>query len=74
MVIDSMFLYQIVDPDLRVKIFFNKSGQQKMILKQGIGFEIGDIGASAHLYWRLKKIFIFIKIFIIFIVFLLFFW
>ena len=26
---DGMFVYYFVDPDLRVEIFFEKSGQQK---------------------------------------------
>ena len=48
-----MFIYHIVDPDLRVEIFFEKEGTAK---NGGVDFEVGDIGTSAHLYWRLKKI------------------
>ena len=52
MVIDSMFVYHFVDPDLRVEIIFRKEGT---VENGGIDFEIGDIGTSAHWYWRLKK-------------------
>ena len=53
MVIDSMFVYHFVDPDLRVKTFFGKDEQAE---NGGVDFEIGDIGTFAHLYRRLKKI------------------
>ena len=39
MVIDSMFVYQFVDPDLRVEIIFRKEGTAEnggLILKYGI--------------------------------------
>ena len=49
----SMFVYHFVDPDLRVKTFFEKEGEAE---NGGVDFEIGDIGTSANLYWRLKKI------------------
>ena len=53
MVIDSVFVYHFVDPDLRVETFFEKDGAAK---NGKVDFEIGDTGRSAHLYWRLKKI------------------
>ena len=53
MVIDKMFAYHFVDPDLRVEIFFQKEGTAENGV---LDYEIGDIGTSAHLYWRLKKI------------------
>ena len=52
-VIDSMFVYNFVDLELRVETFFKKEGAVK---NGGIDFEIGEIGTSAHLYWRLKKV------------------
>ena len=52
MVINSMFVYHFVDPDLRVEIFFEKEGSAE---NGGVDFEIGDIDTSAYLYWRLKK-------------------
>ena len=48
-----MFVYHLVDPDLRVKIIFRKEGTAEY---GGTDFEIGDIGISAHCYWSLKKI------------------
>ena len=44
MVIDSMFIYHFVDPDLMVKIFFGKEGAA-----ENGGFEIRDIVSSAPL-------------------------
>ena len=52
MVIDSLFVYHLVDPDPRVEIFFEKARAAE---NEGVGFEIGDIGTFVHLYWRLKK-------------------
>ena len=52
MVIDSIFVYHFVDPDLKVEVIFRKEGTAE---NGGIDFEIGDIGTSAHWYWRLKK-------------------
>ena len=53
MVIERMFVYHFVDPDLRVDLRFKKERTAK---NGGVDFEIGDIGTSAHGYWRLKKI------------------
>ena len=53
MVIDSIFVYHSVDPDLKIEITFRKEGT---IENGKIDFETGDIGTSAHWYWRLKKI------------------
>ena len=53
MVIDSIFVYHFVNPNLKVKVIFRKEGTAK---NGGIDFEIGDIDISAHWYWRLKKI------------------
>ena len=39
MVIDTIFVYHFVDPDLRLEIFFEKEGQQKM---GGVDFEIEE--------------------------------
>ena len=52
MVISSIFAHHFGDPDLRVEIFFKKDGTAE---NRGIDFELGDIGTSAHCYWRLKK-------------------
>ena len=49
MVIDSIFVYHFVDPDLRVETFFEKDGAAK---NGCVDFEIGDKGHSTHLYWR----------------------
>ena len=46
-VIDSMFVYYFVDPDLRVDIFFEK---EEAAENGGIDFEIGDVDTSAQLY------------------------
>ena len=46
-VVDSMFLYHFVDPDLRVEVIFRKEGRAE---NGWIEFEIGDIGNSAHWY------------------------
>ena len=48
-----MFVDHFVDPDLRLETFFEKDGAAE---NGGVGSEIRDIGTSAHLYWRLKKI------------------
>ena len=53
MVIDSMFVYHFVDPGWRVFVIFRK---ERTAENEEIDFEIGDIGTSAHLYWRLKRI------------------
>ena len=52
-VINSMFTYHFVDPDLRVEIFFKTMGAAE---NECVDFEIEDIGTSTHLYWKLKKI------------------
>ena len=52
-VIDSMFVYNFVDLELRVETFFKKEGT---VENGGVDFDIGEIGTSAHLYWRLKKV------------------
>ena len=46
MLTDSMCVYHFVDPDQRVKTFFEKYEAAE---NGGVGFEIGDIGTSAHL-------------------------
>ena len=53
MVIDCLFVYHFVDPDLKVEAIFRKEGTAE---NGAIDFEIGDIGTSAHWYWRSKKI------------------
>ena len=52
-VIKSMFVYHFVDPDMRVDILFKK---EEAPGNGSVDFEIGDIGTSAHLYWKLNKI------------------
>ena len=52
-VIDSIFVYHFVDPDMRVEIIFRKEETSE---NGGIDFEIGDTGTSVHWYWRLNKI------------------
>ena len=52
MVIDSMFVYHFVDPDLRVEMIFRKEEPGE---NGGIDFETRDIGTSTHWYWRKKK-------------------
>ena len=47
LVINSMFIYHFVDPDLKVETFFEKDGAEE---NEGVDFEIKDIGTSAHLY------------------------
>ena len=42
-----MFVYQFIDPDLKVEIFFEKEGAAK---NGGVAFEIGDISTSTHLH------------------------
>ena len=42
-----------VNPDLRVEIFFKKEGE---VGNGGTHSEIGDVGTSAHLYWRLNQL------------------
>ena len=53
LVINSTFVYHFVDPDLRIETLFKKDETTE---NRGVDFEIGDIGTSAHLYWRSKKI------------------
>ena len=53
MVIDSIFVYHFVNPDLKVEVISKKDGKDE---NGGIDFKIGDIGTSAHWYWRLEKI------------------
>ena len=53
MVFDSMFAYHFVDPDLKVEVIFRK---EETAENGGTDFEKGDMGTSAHWYWRLKKI------------------
>ena len=53
MVIDSVFVYHFVDPDLRVEIFFEKEGAAG---NGSDGLEIKDKATSEDLYWKLKKI------------------
>ena len=45
MVVDSIFVYHFVDPDLRVETFFEKDEAAE---NGGIDFEIEDISTSAH--------------------------
>ena len=47
-----MLVYHLVDPSLRTEIFFRK---EQAAENGGIDFEMGDIGTSAHWYWRLEK-------------------
>ena len=47
MVLDSMFVYHFVNPDLRVEIIFKK---EKTVENEGIDFEIVDIDTSVHWY------------------------
>ena len=47
------FFYHFFDPDLRVETFFIKDETAE---NRGADFEIEDIGYSAHLYGRLRKI------------------
>ena len=51
--LDSMFGYHFIDPDLRIEIFFQKDAVAE---NGGLDFEKWDVGTSAHFYWRLKKI------------------
>ena len=51
MVIDSMFVYHFVDPELRIEIFFQKEGTAE---NGGVDFEIVCMGISEHLHWWLK--------------------
>ena len=53
MVIGSVFVFHFVDPDLWIEKFFEKD---EAVENGGVDFEIGDVGTSAHLHWRLKKI------------------
>ena len=46
-VVDNMFVYHLVHPNLRVEIIFRKDG---MAENGSIDFEIGDIGTSAQWY------------------------
>ena len=52
-IINITFVYHFVDLDLRFDIFFEK---EWIAENRGVDIKIGDIGTSAHLYWRLKKI------------------
>ena len=45
-VINSMFIYHFVDPDLRTETFFEKDEAAE---NGGVHFQIGDIGTSSHL-------------------------
>ena len=47
MVIDGIFVYHFVDPDLRVETFFEKDETAE---NERLDFEIGDIETSAYLY------------------------
>ena len=47
MVIDSMFVWHFVDPNLRVEIIFRKESTAE---HREIDFEIVDINTSAHWY------------------------
>ena len=47
MVIDSMFVYHFVNPDLRVEIIFRK---ERAAENEVIDFEIGITYTSAHWY------------------------
>ena len=47
MVIDILFVYHFIYPDLRVKTFFKKDEAAE---NGGVDFKIGDVGTSAHLY------------------------
>ena len=47
MVLDSMFVYHFVNPDLRVEIIFKK---EKTVENEGIDFEIVGIDTSVHWY------------------------
>ena len=46
-VIDIMFVYDFVDPDLRIEKFFEK---EELAETRSIDFKIRDIGTSARLY------------------------
>ena len=46
----SIFVYHFVHLNLRLEIFFEKEGAQE---KEGVDFEIGDMGTCTHLYLRL---------------------
>ena len=47
MVIDSMFVYHFVNPDLRVVVIFRK---ERTAENGGIDFEIVDINTTVHWY------------------------
>ena len=47
MVIDSIFVYHFVDPDLKVEVIFRNKGKAE---SGGVDFEIRNIGTSAHWY------------------------
>ena len=47
MIIDSMFVYHFVDPDLRVETFLKTDEAAE---NGGVDFEIGDISTFAHLF------------------------
>ena len=45
MVIDSIFVYHFVDPDLKVEVIFRKEGTAE---NGGTDFEIGDKNRNVH--------------------------
>ena len=47
-----MFIYHFVDPDLRVETFFEKDEAAET---GGVHFEIGDIGTSAQLVFKVEE-------------------
>ena len=53
MVIDSIFAHHLLDPDLIVEIFFKKKGAVEY---ECADFEMVDLGTSAHVCWRFKKV------------------
>ena len=50
------FTIYYVDPELRIEAFFQKDEAQQKMGEGGGNYKMEDIGTSAHLYWRLKKI------------------
>ena len=57
MVIDSMFIYHFVDPDLRVEIFFEKDETPE---NGGVDFELGEIGTSCTELKVEENLFVFV--------------
>ena len=53
MVSDSIFAHHPLDPDLIVETFFKKKGAVEY---EGADFEMVDLGTSAHVCWRFKKV------------------